>query len=234
MCNSRGAFLGLILGGVVAMLMATGPARKKSLKLAGLAIVGTFLLLGDQRIAERFLTTFDPDGPQDNSAQNRIVFWTAASGQLRDYPLGSGGNSFSEGRGWRYMRGDRTVPTDTRAIHNGFLTEATDWGIQGFLLKMLFLGAVFRTCFRGRRLAMKAGDGEGSMVYGCLAGALVAWMVTSIFGDYLNEEWGFWVAALAYSYMRVYTLAPSQQEEVQPAPVVMSQFSPAVTGGRAL
>ena len=233
MCNSRGAFLGLLVGGVVAMAMATGPARKKSLKLAGLAVVGTFLLLGDPEIARRFLTTFDPEGPQDNSAQSRIVFWTAASGQLRDYPLGSGGNSFSEGRGWRYMRGDRTVPTDTRAIHNGFLTEATDWGIQGFLLKLLFLAAVFKTCFRGRRLAIKAGDGEASMVYGCLAGALVAWMVSSVFGDYLNEEWGFWVAALAYSYLRVHTLAPAQ-EEAKTAPAVVSQFAPAMPGGRSL
>jgi hypothetical protein len=35
----------------------------------------------------------------------------------------------------------------------------------------------------------------------------MAWMVSSIFGDYLNDEWGFWTAGMVYAYYRVHSLA---------------------------
>jgi hypothetical protein len=98
-------------------------------------------------------------------------------------------------------------PAETRAIHNGFLTEATDWGVQGFVLMFLFLSAVWRASLRGRRLALDTGDAHAVMVFACMAAGLLAWMVSSVFGDYLNQEWGFWVAAMAYSYLRVHTAA---------------------------
>ena len=214
MCNSRGAFLGVLAAGVVFLFMSSGPARKHSNRLAALALVGTFVLLGDPAILERFMTTFTGQTEQDRSAQNRIVFWTAASGMVRDYPLGSGGNSFSEGRGWAYMPNARTIPGDTRAIHNGFLTEATDWGVQGFLIMMGFLWAVWRNCMKGRRIARSAGDIKAMMVFACINAGLIAWMVSSVFGDYLDQEWGFWLAAMSYSYLRVHGLAVARERAV--------------------
>jgi putative inorganic carbon (hco3(-)) transporter len=214
LCNSRGAFLGLILGGLAFLFMASGPARKQSRRIIGLAAVATFLLLGDPEIIQRFMTTFNSEGQRDTSAESRITFWTAATYMIRDYPLGSGGNSFSEGRGAQYLAGE--TRTETRAIHNGFLTETTDWGIQGGLLAVAFLSAIWQTLLRGRRLARLAGDTNAMMVFACIATALTAWIVSSIFGDYLNDEWGFWTAAFAYSYLRVRLLAPAAQ---QPRPV---------------
>jgi hypothetical protein len=207
MCNSRGAFLGVLLSGIVFMLMASGPARKRAMSLVAVALLGTFLLLGDPEIVTRFMTTFTEEGQRDASAQNRIVFWTAASRMIADYPLGSGGNSFSEGRGWRYMRGDGGDEGNTRAIHNGFITETVDWGVQGFTLMMLFIGVVCRTIWSGRNVALEAGDANGVIVFACIGAALVAWLVSGIFGDYLNDEWGFWTAAAVYAYLRVHTLA---------------------------
>ena len=215
MCNSRGAFLGLILGGFAFLMMATGPARKHSRRIMGLAAVATFLLLGDPEITQRFLAMFTTEVQQDRSAQGRIQFWTAAREMITDYPLGSGGNSFSEGRGWRYLNRRATladeadVVRDSRAIHNGFLTETADWGLQGLAFMLLFLAAIWRTLRRGRRLALSRGDGKAIMVFACFATSLVAWMVSSFFGDYLNDEWGFWMAALAYAYLRVRMFAPA-------------------------
>jgi hypothetical protein len=225
MCNSRGAFLGLLLGGVVFLVMASGPARKLALRLVAITAVGTFLLLGDPEILTRFGTTFTSEGQRDNSAQSRIIFWTAASKMVLDYPLGSGGNSFSEGRGWRYM-GRTTVASDTRAIHNGFLTEMVDWGVQGFTLMLLFIGAVFRTLWRGRRLALQAKDSQAITIYACIGAAMTAWMVSSVFGDYLNDEWGFWPAALAYAYLRVHTAAKVHEAPAEAPAVVPELVTP--------
>ncbi len=215
MCNSRGAFLGLLLGGFAFLFMASGPARKQSRRIIALAAVATFLLLGDPEILPRFLTTFTTEGQRDTSAQNRLVFWAAAREMIQDYPLGSGGNSFSEGRGWRYRSGTASLPgdaqtvRDTRAIHNGYLTEAADWGLQGFVLMLLFLGAIWLTLRRGRQLALSAGDVSSVMIFASISASLVAWMVSSVFGDYLNDEWGFWTAAIVYSYLRVRMFAPA-------------------------
>ena len=211
MCNSRGAFLGVLIAGFVFLLMTSGPARKRSMGIAAVALVGTFLLLGDPEILTRFGTTFTSGAERDNSATSRIVFWTAASEMLVDFPLGSGGNSFSEGRGWRYM--GRADAGDTRAIHNGFITEAVDWGIQGLALMLLFLLAIWRTTRRGRKMALQSGDVNAMMICACLAASLAAWAVSSVFGDYLNDEWGFWTAGLAYAFLRVHTFAPSIQTE---------------------
>ena len=242
MCNSRGAFLGLILGGFAFLLMASGPARKHSRRIIALAAVATFLLLGDPEILPRFLTTFTTEGQRDTSAQNRLEFWAAAREMIEDYPLGSGGNSFSEGRGWRYRSGTAGLPgdartvRDTRAIHNGYLTEAADWGVQGFAIMVCFLAAIWKTLRRGRRLALSAGDASSVMVFASIAASLVAWMVSSVFGDYLNDEWGFWTAAVAYAYLRVRMFAPATGDAARAAATVSPQgsaWSPAMPQGVA-
>ena len=229
LCNSRGAFLAIVLAGLVFLWMASGPARKASLRLAGIAAVGTILLLGDPEIMQRFLTTFAGDQERDNSAQSRLLFWSAAAKQLVDHPLGSGGNGFSEGRGWEYLdRGNET--TGTRAIHNGFITEAVCWGLQGFALFMIFLVSVWRAIHRGRRLALERQDTPAVMTVACLAAALVAWMTTAFFGDYLDDEWGFWVAGLTLSCLRLH-LAESGATASTEWPLSQKQPVPAVAHG---
>jgi putative inorganic carbon (hco3(-)) transporter len=158
LCNSRGSLLGLVVGGLVFLYMASGPARKQSRRILALAAVATLLLLGDVRIIDRFMSTFQTGEQRDASAQSRLEFWSAAWNMVQDYPLGSGGNSFSEGRGWQYLA-RAPGPGDTRAVHNGFITEMTDWGIQGFLITLSFIGAVWFTLQRGRRLALAARAG---------------------------------------------------------------------------
>jgi hypothetical protein len=152
---------------------------------------------------------------------------------ISDYPLGSGGNSFSEGRGWRYLRSEER-DGQTRAIHNGYLTELSDWGVQGFALEMLFLLAVWRTLLKGRRLALAAGDTNALLTHSLIAASMMAWMISSIFGDYLNDEWGFWTMAMAYAYLRVRTTAPATQESpvrtaTGPQPIWSPSFPRSVT-----
>ena len=217
LCNSRGSFLGALLAGVVFMAMASGPARKRSLRLAALALVGTLALLRDPEIINRFMTTFNEEAERDNSAESRLLFWGAGLRMLANYPFGSGGNSFSTARGWRFMPGGTAGAErvgDTRALHNGYVTEATDYGVQGFTLTMLFIGSIWVTALRGRRAALKAGDANAVMIYALFAAAVTAWMVSSMFGDYLDEEWSFWTAAMAHSYLRLQLFASAQQPTV--------------------
>jgi O-antigen ligase len=203
-CNSRGAFLGVVLGGLVFLWMAKGPARKTALRVAALGALGIFLLLNDPEITQRFMTTFVGDEERDTSAQSRMVFWSAAARMIADHPFGTGGNGFSEGYGYRYLGG--SAEFGTRAIHNGFITEMASWGIQGFVLFLLFLGVVWQALLKARRFALERGDAQGVLVLACMGASLAAWMMSSVFGDYLDDEWGFWTAALSYAYIRLLAL----------------------------
>src|SRR5690606_33608939 len=118
----------------------------------GLAL---YLLLGDPKILERFATTFVGAEERDRSAASRIEFWTAGVLMLRDYPLGAGGGSFKYVHGNKYLA-EAGSDQQSRSIHNGYLTEATDWGIQGLVLKLLFITAALRMAYRTMQHCRKA------------------------------------------------------------------------------
>jgi O-antigen ligase len=203
LCNSRGAFLATIAGGVVYVIVTGGPARKKAtrgLALGGLAI---FLLLGDPAIVERFTSIFVSSEERDNSANSRLIFWRAGLEMLADRPLGSGGESFAQVYGARYLG---TV--QSRPVHNGFITEAVDWGVQGFALRMLLLGVGSLIGWRVLKARKAAGDVDAVILGACLLTGMAAYLGTAVFGDFIDEEWGYWMLGLLLVYARLYATAP--------------------------
>ena len=201
LCNSRGAFLATIAGGLVFVLTALrGPASKKArygIVLGGLAI---FLLLGDPDILNRFATVFVGGDEMDASSQSRLVFWKAALSMIADHPLGAGGDGFAVAYGGRYLNGM------TRPIHNGYLTEAADWGLQGLTLRLLLLASTIVLAMRTLRIRKFLGDGDAVIIGACLLTSVTAYLGTSFFGDYIDEEWGYWMIALIVVYGRLYAL----------------------------
>ena len=199
MCNSRGAFLGLIAGGVTLLGLSSGGLRKRVVRtlLVGSAVL--YLLLGDPRILERFTTTFAGSDERDNSASSRIVFWTAGLRLLSDHPLGAGGGAFKFVYAPRYLR-EVGSDEEARSLHNGYLTTATDWGVQGLVLNVVFLFAPLLSCVRASRARAKAGLLNEGLLGLTLAAAAVGFFITCIFGSYLTNEWAFWIAALMLKY----------------------------------
>jgi O-antigen ligase len=199
LCNSRGAFLATLAAGVVFVLCAVlGPSAKKARRGLVLGALAIFLLLGDPDIINRFATVFVGGEEMDSSAESRLVFWSAAVEMIADHPLGAGGDGFASAYGARYLAGP------SRPIHNGYLTEAADWGIQGFVLRMLLVASVIaiaRRTVRDRKLLQ---DGDAVIVGACLLTAMTAYLGTSVFGDYIDEEWGYWLIALILVYARLY------------------------------
>ena len=223
LCNSRGAFLASIAGGLVFIVCARGPAARKARQGLALGAVAIFLLLGDPDILQRFTSIFVSAEERDNSAASRLVFWNAAVDMIADHPLGAGGDGFAQGYGASYL-GD--LPA--RPIHNGYLTEAADWGVQGFALRMLLFGAAAALAWRTLRDRQWGGDGDAVILGACLLTALTAHLGTSMFGDYIDEEWGYWLVALLAAYGRLYGLqsvTPIQRavhadEETLPSPLI--------------
>ena len=218
LCNSRGAFLGLIGGGLVFLFLAKGPSRKRAVRVLILGGAALYLLLGDPKILERFTTTFVGAEERDRSAASRIEFWKAGLLMLRDHPLGAGGGAFKFFYAFQYLEEVGSVER-RRGLHNGYLTEATDWGVQGLLIKLVFLGAAGIAAYRTIKRCRGSGRVDDALVGVSYVGALSSFMIVCIFGSYLNSEWVYWMAALLVRYADIYA---------EPASVALPERSPAL------
>jgi len=222
LCNSRGAFLGLVGTGLTFLVIARGKTRKRALQAFALGSLALFMLLGDPKILDRFTTTFVGSEQRDNSAESRLLFWEAGVGQLNDYPLGAGGGSFKKLVGRRYqaqVAGDDSV-TD-RALHQGYLTEATDWGIQGLLLKLAMFWLAFRAAFRTEELCRREGRVNDALTGLCIMTAAIGLSIHCFFGDFLASEWTYWIMALMVRYSEVYKV-PEAKAADEPLPAVVA------------
>jgi putative inorganic carbon (HCO3(-)) transporter len=215
LCNSRGAFLGLIVAGLTFFLLARGPSRKQALRVLMLGGVLLYFLLGDPEILERFATTFAGSEERDNSAAGRVLFWRAGVLMLIDYPFGAGGGAFKYVHASPYLAqvGSGEAP---RSLHNGYLTDATDWGVQGLALKLLFVGAAVAAAHRTSKKCRLAGQADHALVGITLISAVVGDLVATVFGSFLNSEWVFWLAACLVRYSELYAVEEAPQSTVSP------------------
>jgi O-antigen ligase len=192
LCNSRGAFLASIAGGITFLFAARGPARAKAKQGLVLGAAAIFLLLGDPAIVERFSSIFVSAEERDNSASSRLVLWAEGFDMISDNPLGAGGDAYAN------------YGEDSRPVHNGYITEAADWGVQGFALRMLFLASALAVGWRTTRSRMRLQDGDAVVLGACLLTAATAYLGPCAFGDFIDEEWGFWTVGLLVAYWRLY------------------------------
>jgi putative inorganic carbon (hco3(-)) transporter len=213
LCNSRGAFVGLIAAGAVFLWVARGPTRAKAIRVLALGAVALFLLLGDPKILDRFATTFAGSADRDRSAESRIEFWQAGLAMLADYPLGDGGNAFKYVHGPKYLA-EITDADGSRSLHNGYLTEATDWGVQGLFLRLLFVGVAIVGAYRTSTRCRLEGRLDDSLVGICVIVSAAGFLIHCMFGAFMQNEWGYWVVALLVRYAALYRVA-----DAPPVPV---------------
>lgn len=230
LCNSRGAFLGLIGAGATFVLLARGAARKQALKVTALGGVLLFLLLGDPDILNRFLTTFAGSEEMDRSAASRFDFWRAGLLMLADYPLGDGGGAFKFVHGRTYLTRVMGENAPERSLHNGYLTEATNWGVQGLLIRLIFIGAAAAAAYRTSRQCQQEGRVADALMGNCFIAALTAFLIASVFGSYIQSEWSYWIVALLVGYSQVYKVPESvtrpQEATMTRPPALSPEWTP--------
>ncbi len=235
LCNSRGAFLSMIAAGLALLLFAPRRIRRKVLVLAACGGMATWFLLGDPRIIERFLTTFNSAEDRDDSAASRLDYWKAGMRMVADYPLGAGGNGFKRVHGPSYIRDVNGAEFDGRSVHNGYINEACEWGVQGCTLRLLLLGGVLTLLVSAIRHGQLLADGRmGHMLGLTIIVGLVGFLCTSFFGDRLDNEWGYWISALGIGYARAYAkCAPFSQPPASRCNIVdvrLTAYKPLATG----
>ncbi len=204
LCNSRGAFLSAIASAGVFLVFAPGKIRRQALKLLALGAVALWLLLGDPQIIERFATSFVDTKELDASASSRLDYWKAGLRMISDYPLGAGGFGFKRVHGPKYIRQVNSDEFNARSVHNGFINEACEWGIQGLGLRMMFVLTGFLLTFRTLRDCVARNQTSQALLGCALLSSLSAFLSSCVFGDFMDAEWGYWCVALMCVYGRIF------------------------------
>jgi putative inorganic carbon (hco3(-)) transporter len=217
-CNSRGGFLGMIAAGVTFFLAASGRARRHALIALLLGALAGYNLLGDDKIVARFWSIFVASDERDQSAQGRLLFWRAGMMMVRDHPFGSGGDGFKRVHGSEYLL-QLGVRQDIRAVHNGYINDAAEWGIQGLALRLVFIGIGVMAAFRVLRMAKRRRDPYDGVLGAALIASFAGFAVTCMFGDFLDAEWAFWVVGLAAAKERLAREAAAAQTPTAVVPV---------------
>jgi putative inorganic carbon (hco3(-)) transporter len=139
--RSRGAILGLAIGGVMAVLFAPRQVRLKIMAYLLLAALG-FFSMTDPYYLTRASTITNTQESLDVSAQSRIRLAQAAMQILSDHPLGIGVGNYFQVIG-------RYIPEyQGKDAHNTYLRCATEMGVQGLLVFLLLIANAFFTLRR--------------------------------------------------------------------------------------
>lgn len=231
LCNSRGATLGLLASGLSAIVVA-GKGRR--LKLVGAAVIGGFvlLMLADPEFIRRQQTTANPE---DNSAQSRLVTWVAGFKMVKDHPLGAGGRAF-------HILSPGYIPDivaahgdEERSAHNSYVQLATEWGVQGTLLWLGFMGATFLMLRRVK--ARAGGDAWFANRALVLQTALIGTLTAAVFSNRLYGESIYWMCALTFTLHRLQCTAlqgivPVAAPALPASPLAPALAAPAYPLGR--
>jgi len=144
--RSRGAFVGLVAGSVVAALLAPRQHRAKIMVGLVVAALGWFYIT-NPAFWQRASTITASDEQRDVSAESRLEIWQATIQLVSNHPLGVGAGNFFQTIG----RVDpRFVDRDT---HNTFLRCAAEVGVQGIAV---FLAVIAGSILSLRRLLREA------------------------------------------------------------------------------
>lgn len=140
LCRSRGVFLALVLGTVMAIYYAPKLWRSKIVMLVVVGLLGGLFLVDEGFIERmgRINTDITDLEAQDDSATGRILAWKASLSMAADHPLGIGQGNFH-----RYV-GDYQPDIPGKDTHNTYLRALAELGVPGLLL----IGAMIWNAFR--------------------------------------------------------------------------------------
>jgi len=200
LCRTRSAFLGLLAGAVVALLMAP---RMRRFRVYAVLVVGGALgfRLTDVNYWNRMETLTDKAAlDADPAVTGRADLWEASSRILRDHPTGVGLGNFTNVIGHydaRYWR---------RSPHNTIIMCFCELGVVGGAVFLTLLAGSLYLLYRAARLAhLSERPLETSLLaYGMLV-SLVVYFVAALGTERFSCESFWWVLVFPLCLYRVTT-----------------------------
>ena len=197
-CRTRSAFVGLVVGGAVAAIMA--PRRRRGRVYIALIVgaIGAYSLT-DEHFWERMSTLARSTATEDDDTiRSRMELWIVARRMIIDHPLGVGVGKFRDVVG-QYEDDSLafafSVPK--RVTHNTYLLCTTELGIQGLLVFASIVLISLLKIFNCSRLSGYCQNPAQVRLlsYGCLV-SMVIYLSAAAFTDRLYTESYWWILAL--------------------------------------
>ena len=135
--QSRGAFLGLLVGAMSAVVFSKKVSRKKIFICLLAGIIGA-VYLTDTNFWERMKSIQTDTGEMDMSSRSRIEFWKIAVDMALDYPLGVGAGNYHK------VVGRYDISWEGKDTHNTYLRCLAEIGFQGLFILLLLIANAFR------------------------------------------------------------------------------------------
>ncbi len=196
---TRGAFVGLLGGALVAPLLA--PAAKRRLTMVYLALGAVLLIMLAHDIFWSRMSTILPSEHVDidQSSGSRLEIAKANFEMFLDYPMGAGhrGNDYLS---THYM--PDTVLTELdgvplRAAHNTVMAVLVDHGVVGIVFFVLFHMAIARRIVSVRYRSSPDLDPQFATFAAALGTAMVIYWLNAQFVNVTKAEVVIWIAVLA-------------------------------------
>jgi len=214
MCRTRSAFVGLLAGALIAVVMAPKVRRYRihALLVAGACL--TFAITDDNFWDRMGTLTNQQTLDSDLAAVSRREIWSAALDMFTDHPLGIGVGNFVK------VIGDYDPRHYKRSTHNSLLVCFTELGLQGGLIFLLLVAGSLRFIYLSY---IRAGSSRAPMetqmlAYGLLI-SLVTYFVTALGTQRFYCESFWWVLAFPLCLLRVVNQEAALAFEPAEAPV---------------
>ncbi|MDI9612013.1 MAG: O-antigen ligase family protein [Acidobacteriota bacterium] len=211
-CRSRGAFLAIAAGVLVALPFAPSRTRKAIFALTLVGALGGFLLI-DKGFMDR-MATINPGldvEEQDASSGGRILAWKAAISMAADNPLGVGYNNFKP------LLENYAPSIPGMDTHNTYLRCLAELGFQGFALLLLLIGNSLWQSHRLRRqLAATSRDHEYALWSYTIGVGLAIYLVAGMFisTTYIEEFYVILLLPDVLSALYASSRKPVQEENL--------------------
>ncbi|MDH3314182.1 MAG: O-antigen ligase family protein [Gammaproteobacteria bacterium] len=213
--NTRGAFLGLVAGGLVMALFKAKTHRRRFWVLAVVGLLGVASIV-DQKFIDRMSTieNVTSETEADTSAEGRFVLLEAQVQMFVDYPMGTGhrGTELLSrhylDKKWLSWSGH-----GARASHNTFMTTLVEQGIPGAVLFVWLTLWTLLAMLRLRRLEVHLGANLTTLAV-AIVSALAAIFVAGNTADFLLAEVQFWLFATLVSILRFAAMGSTGERPV--------------------
>lgn len=192
--RTRGAFVAIIVGILVAITGVPPKLKKKFFLLLAVGILGALVLV-DTGYWKRMDTISSDKSSMEESSASRVEIWAGSLLMLYDKPLGVGIGNFTD-----YI-GLYVPEHENRASHNTFVRCWGDLGIPGFLVFIVILFLAYRILRQIKKDSLRVFGNQDldnlSIEAFALKLALTIYIVGGLFTERTYAEGLWWLIGMA-------------------------------------
>lgn len=214
--QTRGALVGLLLGGLATVYLKPKKFRKIYYALAVAGILGG-LSIANEAFLHRMHTltaAVDEDQQWDKSAVSRIEIVKAQTRMFADNPFGVGHQGTAALSPMYLEKKWLAKGTGDRASHNTVMSVLVDQGIPGIVLYGLIALSVISILRRLKKLDKSGLPDSYSLYRPMLGGAIVTIFGSGMFAQYLRAEVQIWCLTLLVILWELSTRTVGQEEQL--------------------